>query len=101
VHSLGMPSAGWVYYEVVRRTTVPKPWFMNAFLFLHLIPISRRWGCVRHQTEGGQKFRLGTLDFLLLFVWWGIASMRSLFFHRNIISLNVGSIYQKLQVLYG
>src|SRR5580704_4733191 len=34
---------GWVYYEVVHQTTVPNPWFMNAFLFLHLIPMIGGW----------------------------------------------------------
>src|ERR1700683_2020652 len=62
--------AGWVYYELVRRSTVPNPWFMNAFLFLHLIPMIAAVGLRPHHTEGEQKFRLGTLDFLLLLVWW-------------------------------
>ena len=62
--------AGWVYCEVVRRTTVPNPWFMNAFLFLHLIPMIAAVGLRPHQSESERKFRLGTLDFLLLLVWW-------------------------------
>ncbi len=62
--------AGWVYYEVLRRADVPDPWFMDVFLFLHLIPMIAAVGLRPHRTEGEQKFRVGTLDFLLLLVWW-------------------------------
>jgi signal transduction histidine kinase len=62
--------AGWVYYEVLRRTAVPDPWIMDVFLFLHLIPMIAAIGLRPHRTEGEQKFRVGALDFLLLLVWW-------------------------------
>lgn len=62
--------AGWFYYEVLRRADVPDPWVMDVFLFLHLIPMIAAVGLRPHRTEGEQKFRGGTLDFLLLLVWW-------------------------------
>jgi signal transduction histidine kinase len=63
--------AGWVYYEVVRQTRVPVgPWFMDIVLFLHLIPMIAAVGLRPHWSESERKFRLGTLDFLLLLVWW-------------------------------
>ncbi|MGA2019811.1 MAG: ATP-binding protein [Candidatus Sulfotelmatobacter sp.] len=91
--------AGWVYYEVVRRTTVPKPWFMNAFLFLHLIPMIAAVGLRPHQTEGGQKFRLGTLDFLLLFVWWVFLYTFAVF-PSQYISVNVAQYDRNYNILY-
>jgi signal transduction histidine kinase len=62
--------AGWVYYEVLRQADVPDPWFMDVFLFLHLIPMIAAVGLRPHRTESEPKFRAGTLDFLLLLVWW-------------------------------
>jgi hypothetical protein len=62
--------AGWVYCEVVRQTTVPDPWLMDVFLFLHLIPMIAAVGLRPHRSESEQKFRVGALDFLLLLVWW-------------------------------
>ncbi|MGA7893016.1 MAG: ATP-binding protein, partial [Candidatus Sulfotelmatobacter sp.] len=61
---------GWAYYEALRRVIVPDPWSMDIFLFLHLIPMIAAVGLRPHRAEGEQKFRLGTLDFLLLMVWW-------------------------------
>jgi signal transduction histidine kinase len=62
--------SGWVYYEVWRRAYVPDPWFMDIFLFLHLVPMIAAVGLRPHRTASEPKFRVGTLDFLLLLVWW-------------------------------
>jgi signal transduction histidine kinase len=61
---------GWVHYEVVLRATVPDPWSMDLFLFLHLIPMIAALALRPHRAETEQKFRAGTLDFLLLLIWW-------------------------------
>jgi signal transduction histidine kinase len=60
----------WVYFEVLRHVTFPDPSFMDLFLFLHLVPMIAAVGLRPHRSEGGQKFRVGALDFLLLLVWW-------------------------------
>ena len=62
--------AGWAYYEIVRQTRIPDPWCMDMFLFLHLIPMIAAVGLRPHRSEVEQKFRVGTVDFLLLLVWW-------------------------------
>jgi signal transduction histidine kinase len=62
--------AAWVYYEVLRHTAFPDPSLMDVFLFLHVVPMIAAVGLRPHRSEGGQKFRVGTLDFLLLMVWW-------------------------------
>ena len=63
--------AGWTYYEVLTRTALPSPWFMDIILFLHLIPMIAAVGLRPHRAESGQTFRGGMLEFLLLLVWWG------------------------------
>jgi len=61
---------GWVYCEVLRHLEVPDPWIMDIFLFLHLIPMIAAVGLRPHRAEVEPQFRAGTLDFLLLLVWW-------------------------------
>jgi signal transduction histidine kinase len=61
---------GWVYNEVFHHAIPPDPWSMDMFLFLHLIPMIAAVGLRPHRAESEQKFRLGTLDFLLLLMWW-------------------------------
>jgi signal transduction histidine kinase len=91
--------AGWVYYEVIYRTTVPKPWFMNAFLFLHLIPMIAAAGLRPHQAESAQRFRLGTLDFMLLSVWWMFLYAFAVF-PSQYISVNVAQYDRNYNLLY-
>jgi signal transduction histidine kinase len=62
--------AGWTYWEALHRVTLPDPWSMDLFLFLHLIPMIAAVALRPHRAEGEDKFRAGTLDFLLLIVWW-------------------------------
>jgi signal transduction histidine kinase len=62
--------AAWTYYEVLRQAGVPIVSFMDVFLFLHLVPMIAAIGLRPHRIEGEQKFRPGTLDFLLLLIWW-------------------------------
>ncbi len=60
----------WTYYEVILRKTVPDPWFMDVVLFVHLIPMIAAVGLRPHLETGEVKFRAGTLDCILLAVWW-------------------------------
>jgi len=62
--------SAWTYYEVLLQIHVPSMWFMDVFLFLHLIPMIAAVALHPHRAGGEEKFRLGTLDFLLLLVWW-------------------------------
>lgn len=63
-------SAAWTYYEVLRRAPVPREWFMNVILFLHFVPMIAAVGLRPHRSEREPRFRGGTLEFLLLLVWW-------------------------------
>lgn len=62
--------AAWVYFEVMRRSQVPHVWFMDIFLFLHLVPMIAAVGLRPHRAEREARFRGGMLEFLLLVVWW-------------------------------
>ncbi len=85
--------AAWTYYEVVRHTNVPTVSFMDIFLFLHLIPMIAAILLRPHRIEGEQKFRLGTLDFLLLLIWW-VFLYAFVVFPSQYVSVNT-AIYKK------
>lgn len=91
--------AGWVYYEVVRRLPVPDPWSLDMFLFVHLIPMIAAVGLRPHRAEEGQKFRVGTLDFLLLLVWWVFLYTFAVF-PSQYLSLNVAEYDRNFGDLY-
>jgi signal transduction histidine kinase len=61
---------GWAYCEGIRHIELPDPWFMDVFLFVHLIPMIAAVALRPHRSESDQSFRAGTFDFLLLLVWW-------------------------------
>src|ERR1022692_1246980 len=90
---------GWVYYEVMRQTDVPDPWVMDIFLFLHLIPMIAAVGLRPHRAEGEQKFRVGTLDFLLLLVWW-LFLYAFIVFPSQYVSFNVAEYDRNYCSLY-
>ena len=60
----------WIYYEVLRHANVPVAWFMDIFLFLHLVPMIAAVGLRPHRAESEGRIRGGTFEFLLLLVWW-------------------------------
>jgi signal transduction histidine kinase len=91
--------AGWVYYEVLRRISVPDPWSMDMFLFLHLIPMIAAAALRPHRTEGEHKFRVGTLDFLLLMVWW-VFLYAFVVFPPQYVSINVAEYDSNFGALY-
>jgi signal transduction histidine kinase len=91
--------AGWAYCEVVRHTAVPDPWFIDVFLFLHLIPMIAAVGLRPHRAEGEQKLRVGTLDFLLLLAWW-VFLYAFVVFPSQYVSLNVAEYDRTYGALY-
>ena len=86
-------AGGWNYYEVLRHAPVPRQWFMNVILFLHLVPMIAAVGLRPHRSEREPRFRGGTLEFLLLLVWW-IFLYAFIVFPPQYVSLNA-VLYQK------
>jgi signal transduction histidine kinase len=90
---------GWVYCEVVRHSPVPDPWIMDVVLFLHLIPMIAVVGLRPHRTEVEQKFGVGTLDFMLLLVWW-VFLYAFLVFPSQYVSVNLAEYDRNYNSLY-
>ena len=91
--------AAWVYCEVLRHIGFPDPSIMDVFLFLHLVPMIAAVGLRPHRSEGGQKFRVGTLDFLMLVVWW-VFLYAFVVFTSQYVSLNVAEYDRNFGPLY-
>jgi signal transduction histidine kinase len=89
----------WVYFEVLRHTAFPDPSFMDVFLFLHPVPMIAAVGLRPHRSEGEQKFRASTLDFLMLLVWW-VFLYAFVVFPSQYVSLNVAEYDRNFAPLY-
>ncbi|MGA8618557.1 MAG: ATP-binding protein [Candidatus Sulfotelmatobacter sp.] len=85
--------AAWTYYEVLRQAEVPSLGLMDVILFLHLIPMIAAVGLRPHRAEAEQRFRGGTLEFLLLLVWW-VFLYAFVVFPSQYVSMNT-ALYQK------
>jgi signal transduction histidine kinase len=86
-------SCAWNYYEVLRHAPVPRQWFMNVILFLHLVPMIAAVGLRPHRSEREPRFHGGTLEFLLLLVWW-VFLYAFVVFPPQYITINAG-LYEK------
>jgi|HubBroStandDraft_1064217.scaffolds.fasta_scaffold10813_2 signal transduction histidine kinase len=91
--------AAWVYCEVLRNATAPDPWFMDIFLFLHLVPMIAAVGLRPHRTEGERRLHVGALDFLLLLVWW-LFLYAFVVFPWQYVSLNEAAYHRNYSSLY-
>jgi diguanylate cyclase (GGDEF)-like protein len=60
----------WTYFEVFLRQEVPNPFAGDIILFLHIVPMMAALAVQPHIMQDGQSARFGSLDFLLLLVWW-------------------------------
>jgi diguanylate cyclase (GGDEF)-like protein len=62
--------AWWSYLEVFLRQEVPNPFTGDIILFLHIVPMMAALAVQPHIAQDSQTSRFGSLDFLLLLIWW-------------------------------
>lgn len=91
--------AGWNYYELIRHTAVMIPLFIDILLFLHFIPMIAAVGLRPHRAEREARFRGGTLEFLLLLVWW-LFLYAFIVFPAQYVSLNNVAYQRNFASLY-
>jgi signal transduction histidine kinase len=60
----------WIYFEILLRTDVPNPFVGDIVIFLHLVPMMAALVLQPHSKYDDPTSKLGTLDFILLLVWW-------------------------------
>jgi signal transduction histidine kinase len=62
--------AGWVWFEVLARKPLPDPFFGDAFLFLHIVPIMAAIAIGAHRVAEQEGTHSSTLNVLILLTWW-------------------------------
>jgi diguanylate cyclase (GGDEF)-like protein len=60
----------WTYLEVYLRHEAPNPFVGDVILFLHIVPMMAAVAVQPHVQQDDRTFRVGTLDFALLFTGW-------------------------------
>ena len=60
----------WTVFEVFLRQEVPNPFVADVALFLHLVPMMAALTVRPHINRAEQTKRIGTIDFVLLLIWW-------------------------------
>lgn len=60
----------WTYVEVFQRHETPNPFFGDVILFLHVVPLMAAVAIQPHRKPNDRGIRAGTLDFVLLLIWW-------------------------------
>ncbi len=60
----------WTYIEVFLRKDVPNPFGGDVVLFLHIVPMMAALAMQPHVEQDDRTTRLGSLDFVLLLIWW-------------------------------
>jgi diguanylate cyclase (GGDEF)-like protein len=60
----------WSYFEVLLRQDTPNPFVGDVVLFLHIVPITAAIALQPHVRQEERTTRAGSLDFLLLLIWW-------------------------------
>src|SRR5579863_2756006 len=91
--------SGYFFYEVLRQTSPPDPWFMDVILFLHLIPMIAVVGLSPTRNESEPRSRVSSLDFLLLMVWW-VFLYAFVVFPSQYVAVNLESYDRNYNVLY-
>jgi diguanylate cyclase (GGDEF)-like protein len=60
----------WTYFEVFLRQETPNPFVGDVILFLHVVPMMAAVAFQPHIQQDDHKIRAGSLDFILLVIWW-------------------------------
>lgn len=60
----------WTFLEVGLHQDVPDPFFGDMVLFVHVVPFIAAVAVRPHRPAEEQNTYLGTLNFLILLVWW-------------------------------
>ncbi len=62
--------AGWVYLEVIRRQSIPDPFWADVVLFFHFVPFTAALIVRPHVPGELRKVVLSAIDWSMLLLWW-------------------------------
>jgi signal transduction histidine kinase len=78
----------WAYCEIVRRQSIPDPYFFDIILFFHLVPMIAAVAWRPDLARKEARFPLSTLNFSMLLGWW-IFLYAFIVFPHQYVALNV------------
>lgn len=96
----------WSYFEVYRRSDVPNPFGADVVLFLHLVPMMAALALQPHREQGNARSRTGSLDFVMLLVWWlylyvfTVIPWQYVFRNETIYEHNLNIVYLTEKVVF-
>jgi signal transduction histidine kinase len=91
--------AGWTTYEVILRRHLPDPFIGDIILFLHVVPMMAAIAVRPHRSPEPHKPYFGTLNFLMLLVWW-VFLYAFIVFPNEYIVLDAGLYNPNYDFLY-
>jgi signal transduction histidine kinase len=89
----------WLYREAVQRAEIPTPDVADIILFFHLVPMIAATAWRPDQIRQESRFRLSTLHFLMLLVWW-IFLYAFIVFPYQYVDLSVEGYKKYYDLLY-
>ncbi|HEY7617736.1 MAG TPA: histidine kinase dimerization/phospho-acceptor domain-containing protein, partial [Terriglobales bacterium] len=60
----------WTVYEVFLGREIPDPFVGDVILFVHIVPLMAAVALRVDQVQEEKKLHLGTLNFVMLLIWW-------------------------------
>jgi signal transduction histidine kinase len=91
--------AAWTYYDIIARRPYPDPFWADIPLFLQPVPIMAALALQPHRRRESPKFYVGTLNFLLLLLWWVYLYSFRIFPHEYVV-YNPESFNRYYNILY-
>jgi len=62
--------AGWAWFELVLRRSMPDPYFLDVILFFHLVPMIGAVAWRPDLVKAKGRLHFSSLSFLMLLGWW-------------------------------
>jgi len=91
--------ATWTFFEVLLRRNVPDPFFGDVILFIHTVPFMAAVALRPHRPREEKKLHFGTLNFLMLLIWW-MFLYAFVVFPDEYVSLNAAVYSRNYDLLY-
>lgn len=94
-----MNLGAWGYYDVIVRRNVPDPFWADIPLFLQPIPMMAAVALQPHRGRQTPKLYVGSLNFLILLLWWIYLYSFRIFPHEYVV-FNAEAFNRYYNILY-
>jgi signal transduction histidine kinase len=60
----------WIWFEVVIKQSVPKPYAADVLFFIHIVPMMGALAVRPHRLHALRRLDFGSFDLAMLLLWW-------------------------------